>query len=187
MYNDCSVYSYIGKNKCIQFNSIQCDWDKPIYLQKERVNQITLKHTIVSQSIKKSKNWGWLWNFPTMPKYRSTIVYHILKTHVYKSRYYNTMRGNLWIPLYIAATTEACEGLYAYDYGENLEYPQIPYPSTAYVIILSSFTHVVTKQALLKLYIQWLQILSDNILLIPERRFPVNFDIRFSAGLTPYN
>ncbi len=22
MYNDCSVYSYIGKNKCIQFNSI---------------------------------------------------------------------------------------------------------------------------------------------------------------------
>ncbi len=22
MYNDCSVYSYMGKNKCIQFNSM---------------------------------------------------------------------------------------------------------------------------------------------------------------------
>ncbi len=35
--------------------------------------------------------------------------------------------------------------------------------------------------------IQWLQIVGDNIFLIPEWQFPVNFDIRFNVGLTPYN
>ncbi len=33
MYNDCSVYSYIGKNKCIQFNQLSIhvatDWPIP--------------------------------------------------------------------------------------------------------------------------------------------------------------
>ncbi len=33
--------------------------------------------------------------------------------------------------------------------------------------------------------IQWLQIVGDNIFLIPEWQFPVNFDIRFNVGLTP--
>ncbi len=53
----------------------------------------------------------------------------------------------------------------------------------------NSDNHTITfgTPYVIEIYHNTTQILGDNIFLIAELQFPVNFDIRFSVGLTPYN
>ncbi len=53
----------------------KCDRDKQIiFLQKERVNQIMMRHKIGTQLDQQYQKWGSsLQNLPTMPKYVNTL------------------------------------------------------------------------------------------------------------------